>query len=494
MAILPLGHYRCAITAVLLSMGIGTCSPSAARDSLPLKRSDQLSSTSRQKPPAVLFVRPDSATDGATVLKLKRTDHLAELPEPLPPLPVDSAKTPPAATPGSGTLPAGRPASVDTGHVAAILLKALLGLGMLLTLLYALRHYALMLQRAFGRQSHLYLDVEQADWPAVTIVPTRSGAGHLVEGSLEAEHLRLFTATYPVGRITLLDTESLPLADLISQVSDDLIVLFDPLAVPGERLLKHLTAPFADTQVAVVFPRLLLANEGASVEHAHFDLSLATHYQIDTMARTAFDGFHSLPESPIGPALPAGTVALRRSALQAIADDGRSGWPDDFDDLLLQLSLAAWKIAYQPRAECHVPFQAETGPQRAERIRQRAIRYKAMLYRNGGAIWRTARLSLLQKLDMSLTLAQPLMGGALVCGWLATMLLFYLDRGAWLSLSVLVLALGSFTHAAQQSNPSSTAAALWLDGERSRMVWLPHGMARFFVNSIEGVKAMWQKS
>src|SRR5215472_14475334 len=80
------------------------------------------------------------------------------------------------------------------------MLLHLFRLTLLLICIYTARHYCFTLNRLFGQQRHPYIDLESADWPAVTVLIAAHNEEAVVADILKA----LMEVDYPVARLTII--------------------------------------------------------------------------------------------------------------------------------------------------------------------------------------------------------------------------------------------------------------------------------------------------
>ena len=80
------------------------------------------------------------------------------------------------------------------------MLLHLFRLTLLLIFIYTVRHYWFTLNRLFGRQRHPYVDLENAAWPAVTVLIAAHNEEAVVSDILKA----LLEVDYPRERLTII--------------------------------------------------------------------------------------------------------------------------------------------------------------------------------------------------------------------------------------------------------------------------------------------------
>src|SRR5437588_10483429 len=80
------------------------------------------------------------------------------------------------------------------------MLLQLFGIVILLICIYTVRHYCFTLNRVMGEQRHQYIDIDTADWPAVSVLI----AAHYEEAAI-ADILRaLLEVDYTTGKLFII--------------------------------------------------------------------------------------------------------------------------------------------------------------------------------------------------------------------------------------------------------------------------------------------------
>ena len=380
---------------------------------------------------------------------------------------------------------------------------------LLLICIYTLRHYYFTLNRLFGRQRHPYIDLEHADWPAITVLIAAHNEEAVVADILKA----LLEVDYPADRLSIIPVndrstdgtqeiinkfvEQYPqitpfhrisgkpgkaaaLKDAMQFVNTEIVVIFDADYVPGKALLRELVTPFFDPEVGAVMGRVVPLNVGKRLLTRLLDLERSGGYQVDQQARM---NLHMVPQY-------GGTVAgIRKSALEEIG-----GWNEDAlaedTDLTYRLLLSGWKTVYQNRAECYEEVP-ERWPVRVRQImrwakghNQAMVRYLFQTAKSSSASWT-------ERMDGVLLLGVYLMGPVLLLGWVLAVVLFY--TGVQIGGGLTVLALGVFTTLGNFAAFFEIAAAARLDGSRQRIRLLPLTLFGFTVSLISVSRAAWQQ-
>src|SRR5579884_2580797 len=324
------------------------------------------------------------------------------------------------------------------------MLLALFTAVVVLICIYTIRHYCFTISRIIGEQRHPYIDVDSADWPAVTVLIAAHNeeavVGDILTALLEVDYPAEKLAIVPVndrsqdrtreiidsyvekhpGRITPFHRTSgkpgkaAALKDAMAYVNTEIMLVFDADYVPGKALIRQLVAPFFDPEVGSVMGRVVPLNVGKKLLTRILDLERSGGYQVDQQARM---NLHFVPQY-------GGTVAgIRKSALDEIGGWNENTLAED-TDLTYRLLLAGWKTVYENRAECYEEVP-ERWPVRVRQIMRWAKGHNQTMIQ---CLLRTASsrgLTWAEHIDGVLLLGVYLMGPVLLVGWLLAVILFY---------------------------------------------------------------------
>lgn len=389
------------------------------------------------------------------------------------------------------------------------MLLALFRVTLLLICIYTLRHYWFTLNRLFGRQRHPYIDVETANWPAVTVLVAAHNEEAVVADILKA----LMEVDYPDDRLVIIPVndrstdrtreiideyaegnpriepfhrtggkpgKAAALKDAMERVTTEIVLIFDADYVPGKALIRQLVTPFFDPEVGAVMGRVVPLNVGKKLLTRLLDLERSGGYQVDQQARM---NMRLVPQY-------GGTVAgIRKSALEEIGGWNQDALAED-TDLTYRLLLAGWKTVYANRAECYEEVP-ERWPVRVRQIMRWAKGHNQAMTSYLFQTTRSRKLGTLERIDGTLLLGVYLMGPVLLFGWILAVVLFY--RGVQIGGGLTVLALGAFTTLGNFAAFFEIAAAARLDGSRERIRLLPLTLFGFTVSLISVSRAAWQQ-
>lgn len=364
---------------------------------------------------------------------------------------------------------------------------------------YIVRHYFFTLNRLFRRPRQPYVDVDTAEWPAVTVLVPAHNEEPVIDDILQA----LLEADYPHDRLTLtpindrstdktrekieayareypvivkpytrrdgMPGKAAALNDAMEAVETEIVLVFDADYVPGHGLIKQLVAPFFDPEVGAVMGRVVPHNVESNLLTRLLDLERAGGYQVDQQARM---NLHLVPQY-------GGTVGgVRKGALESVG-----GWCEDAlaedTDATYRLLLGGWKTVYQNRSECYEQVP-ETWDSRLRQIRRWAVGHNQAAARYGMRLLRSGRAKFFEKLDGWLLLGVYTMSPVLVVGWALGIVLWYL--GAIKPGLIVILLVVSYSTLGNFATFFEVASAAHLDGSLGRIQLLPFIFLGFLVS------------
>lgn len=371
---------------------------------------------------------------------------------------------------------------------------------------YTARHYYFTLNRIFGRQRHPYADIQDANWPALTVLV----AAHNEQAGIAAILKALLESDYPADKLTIIPVNDgsthrtreiidscaaqnprivpfqgsgkggqAALQDAMLRVEAEIVLIFDADYVPGRSLIRQLVTPFFDPEVGAVVGRVVPLNLGKKLTRL-LDLERSGGYQVVQQARMHL---HTVPQY-------GGSVAgVRRTALEDIGGWNENGLAED-TDLTYRLLLAGWKTVYANRAECYEEVP-ERWPVRVGQIMRWAKGHNQVTMRCLMNTAKSPALNWWERVDGVLLLGVYLMGPVLLLGWLLAVVLFY--TGVQIGGGLTVLALGAFAALGNFAVFFEIAATARLDGSRDRIRLLPLTLLGFTVSLVSVSRAPWQQ-
>ncbi|OWY37836.1 glycosyl transferase family 2 [Xenophilus sp. AP218F] len=378
----------------------------------------------------------------------------------------------------------------------------------LLIMIYAARHMMFTLNRLFGHQRHPYLDIETAQWPAVTVFIAAHNEEAVIADAMEA----LLESDYPEGRLIIMPvndrstdgtreiidriaarrpdvirpfhrTEGKPgkaaaLKDATARIDTELFIVFDADYVPGRGLIKQLVAPFFDPEVGAVMGRVVPLNPGTNLLTRMLDMERAGGYQVDQQARM---NMKLVPQY-------GGTVGgIRVAALNSVG-----GWHDDVlaedTDLTYRLLIGGWLTVYTNRSECYEEVP-ESWPVRVRQLMRWTRGHNQALARHVRRLLTTKGVQRREKVDGLLLLGTYAMSPLLMLGWAATLMLFFFDSMLPSPGILLVMALVCYSAMGNFAAFFEIGAACYLDGSGRRLRILPFAIFGFLVSLVTIARA-----
>jgi len=366
--------------------------------------------------------------------------------------------------------------------------------------IYAVRHYWFTLNRLFGRQRYPLIDIDIADWPAVTVLVAAHNEEAVIADCLEC----LLHVDYPADRLHIIpvndrstDRTEAIIDEVVARnpgritpfhrrsgkarkaaalqeamenlVHTEIVLLFDADYLPGKSLIRQLVAPFFDPEVGCVMGRVVPMNVGQNLLTRMLEMERAAGYQIDQQARM---NMRLVPQF-------GGTAGgMRKSALFEAG-----GWNTDTltedTELTYRLLLHGWKTVYQNRAECYEESPVKW-PVRVRQNKRWAKGHNQVMWKYTLSLFRPSRLTLLERLDGVLLLWIYAMAPALLIAWLLAVAMFYM--GYYLEVPMMVLFVAAFTALGNLATFFEIAASARLDGAKARVQILPFNFLGFLVS------------
>lgn len=374
---------------------------------------------------------------------------------------------------------------------------------------YTARHWLFTMNRMHMRTVAPYIDIQDADWPEVTIFVAAHNEEAVIAGCLEA----LMDVSYPADRLHIVPvndrskdrtreiidamverypgrikpfhrTDGKPgkaaaLKDAMVHVRGDILIVFDADYIPGRGLIKQLVAPFFDPEVGAVMGRVVPMNAATNLLTRLLDLERSAGYQVDQQARM---NLNLVPQY-------GGTVGgIRMSAMAAAG-----GWHDDVlaedTDITYRLLIKGWRTVYQNRSECYEEVP-EAWPVRIRQIKRWSKGHNQAMVRHFWALWR-APLPWRTRIDGAFLLGVFIMPPILILGAALTLVLYFSNVTF---LSQAFLALFSVTLLSTLGNFAAffeIAAAVKLDGNNRRIRLLPLNILGFAISCTSIAHATW---
>jgi cellulose synthase/poly-beta-1,6-N-acetylglucosamine synthase-like glycosyltransferase len=387
---------------------------------------------------------------------------------------------------------------------------ALAGLGgsVLILLLYAARHYLLMIRRLTAKPPLDPMELTGFVLPSVSVViPMHNEeqvAADILTAIVESDYDRAllevivvndrstdgtaaivdrFAADYPFITVLHRTTggggkpEALHYAT--HHAHGEILVVFDADYLPGRALIKRLVVPFCDPEVGAVMGRVVPHNPNRTLLSAFLELERAAGYQIGQQARQRM---RFTPQF-------GGTVGgVRMTALRAIGGWDRESLTED-TDLTFRLVLGGWKVAYVNRAECYEEVP-QSWPVRRRQIARWTVGHTECFHRFWRRILTSPVLRPSERVDALFVLGCYLTAPVLVVGWLCSLwLMLFAPQLANVTLLVALMFVG-FQIFGSQATFAEMGAAAYLDRNPHRVLLLPLAILNFFASTVAICEAL----
>lgn len=372
-----------------------------------------------------------------------------------------------------------------------IALKLWLGLVVLITSIYAIRHFVFAFVRLYLSQRHSYQDIagsylptvcvmvpmhnevlvagqtivalKAIDYPKelikIIIIDDRStdGTGPLLDELCAAfPHIQVLHRTNVSGN---LGGKPAALNEALLHTDADVILTFDADYWPSCDSVMRLVAPMVDPRVALSMGRVVPRNSGTNPLTRMLDLERAGGYQVDQQAR------HTLGLLPQY----GGTVgAIRRSFILTLG-----GWDDSYLAEDTYLTVKAYVHGLQ-MVYVNLEETTEEVPaiwsSRQNQLRRWVIGHNQVAHRLGRDVLCSPFLSLWQKIDAILLLFTYGATMLLVTGYLVAILLLLLGDGLLAGAGMAVLILTTYSTLGNSAAFIEVAVSAILDN-RPRALW-----------------------
>ncbi len=387
---------------------------------------------------------------------------------------------------------------------------ALAGLAgsVLVLLLYALRHYLLVVRRLTARPPLDPMELTGFVLPSISIVVPMHNEEQvaadiltaLVDSDYDRDAMEVivvddrstdgtaaivdrFAAEHPF--ITVLHRTNggggkpAALADATARARGEILIVFDADYVPGRGLLKRLVVPFCDPQVGAVMGRVVPYNANRTLLSALLELERAAGYQVGQQARQRL---RLTPQF-------GGTVGgVRMSALRAIGGWNTASLTED-TDLTFRLVLDGWLVAYVNRGECYEEVP-ESWIVRRRQIARWTTGHTECFHRFWRRILTSGVLRPSERIDALFVLGCYLTAPVLVTGWMCSLwLVLAVPELVTVALAVALMFVG-FQVFGSQATFAEMGAAAYLDRNRHRVLLLPLAIVNFFASTVAICEAL----
>jgi len=391
--------------------------------------------------------------------------------------------------------------NIDLQHAAVSSMAIVLLAIVVLMIIYACRHMLFTINRLFGRQRHPYIDIDDAQWPQITVFIAAHNEEKVIAGCIEA----LINSNYPITRLKIVpvndrstdQTRSIidryverypdritpfhrisgkagkaaALKDALAFVEGDIVIIFDADYVPGCGLIKQLVAPFFDPEVGAVMGRVVPINVCSNLLTRMLDLERSGGYQVDQQARM---NLKLVPQY-------GGTVGgVRLSAVEAVG-----GWHENVlaedTDITYRLLFNGWKTIYTNRTECYEEVPEEWLI-RIKQVKRWSKGHNQVLFRYWFQFLTSPYLSLAERIDGMLLLMVFVMPPLLLLGWILALALYFMNASYVVTNVIPIFALMAYGTLGNFAAFFEIVIAVLLDGNRRRLRLLPFILLGFFIS------------
>lgn len=368
-------------------------------------------------------------------------------------------------------------------------------------MIYAYRHWSFTWNRISARQRPYYQDLLDSELPPVTIiVPMHNEAQvakKLLDALIDSNYPRELLEVIPVDDQSGDATPSLvyeysqqyafvkPIYNLqgergkanalnraMSLASNEIVLVFDADYTPGRDLIRELAMAFIDPEVGAVMGRVVPRNSAVNLLTRLLSLERSGGYQVDQQARYNLDLFPQY----------GGTVGgFRRSVVIGMGGFNALTLAED-TDLTVRLFIEGWRVLYANRAECYEEVP-ESWNARFTQLRRWARGHNRAFFAHIFPLFRSRKLSFIQKTDGALLLFIYTVPPILLSGIVVNAILFYMGAipvVPGIIFAFFVVAYNAFGNFAPVFE---VGAAELLDGARERLLLLPYLFYLFLFNS-----------
>ena len=378
---------------------------------------------------------------------------------------------------------------------------AVIAFAVAVLLLYAIRHYLLGYSRLriehpkdamelvgfympqvtvlipMHNEERVAADILQAivdsdyDWEKLEVIPINDRSDDKTQEIIDGFAMR-YPFIQPLHRVDGQSGKPAALVEACHRATGEILVLFDADYVPGPAVIKMLVAPFADPEIGASMGRVVPHNIGDSLLSGLLSLERSAGYQGVQQSRFNM-GFTAQFGGTVG--------AVRAVALESVGGWNPKSLTED-TDLTFAMLLAGWKTAYVNRAECYEEVP-QTWSVRRRQLSRWVTGHTECLHNYWPDLMRSPFLTKWEKADALFLLAMYWTAPALVLGWLASLLLFFIPEAhqtPWLPAALAFLGYQLFSN---QAAFLEIGVAAMLDGTRLRALLLPLNLLNFFANT-----------
>ena len=371
------------------------------------------------------------------------------------------------------------------------LLKAYLVLVVIITLVYAVRHFIFSYNRIYGRQRMYYGDIYDSELPFISVLIPMHNEERVLQQILDAllesnydkelfeiipindnstdntsELLNQYQSRYPIIRPLHRKSKNrgkpIALNEGMQAAKGEIIVVFDADYLPGKDVLRQLALAFKDPEVGAVMGRVVPYNVKENWLTRLLNLERAGGYQADQQARY---NLKVIPQY-------GGTVGGFRKSIVLETGGFSTNILAEDTELTYRLYTNGWKVVYANAVECYEEVP-ETWESRANQVRRWSRGHNGVMFRYLFSVIFSKNMILREKLDGILLLGVYAVPFLFVLALIDSVALFFLGEmnifvGWWV-----LLFLGAYNSYGNFAPFYEISTALLIDGIKKEVLLLP---------------------
>jgi cellulose synthase/poly-beta-1,6-N-acetylglucosamine synthase-like glycosyltransferase len=370
-------------------------------------------------------------------------------------------------------------------------LKAIFIIGIIVMMVYAVRHFYFAYNRMFGRQRLYYNDVISSEMPFISIlipmhneekvlknvldsllqcdydrdrmeiIPINDHSSDKTRSMLEEYHSQ-YEFIRPLHRKSDERGKPAGLNDAIQISEGDVIIVFDADYRPSQNMLKQLAVAFLDPEIGSVMGRVVPYNTNVNILTRLLNLERSGGYQSDQQARY---NLRTIPQygGTVGGFLKHVMVESGGFNTAVLAED---------TELTFRLYLRGWKVIYANSAECYEEVP-ETWAVRAKQVRRWSRGHNRVTFRYWLPVLFSDNMYFREKIDGILLLFVYMVPFILAVSILVSLSLFFTGEMNVLAGWWVLLFIGAYNSFGNFAPFYEISTALIMDGVKKDVMLLP---------------------
>lgn len=385
-------------------------------------------------------------------------------------------------------------------EMVVLILKIYFVFVVFVMLIYTIRHFVFVTNRAFGEQRIYYQDILDSELPSVSVlIPMHNEedvAAHVLDLLVKAdfpqekfeivpindnstdktaEILDDYASKYPFIKVLhrKSDERGKPAAlnDAVKEAKGEIIIIFDADYLPPKGIIRDIAVSFSDPEVGAVMGRVIPINTSKNLLTRCLDLERTGGYQVDQQARY---NMRLIPQY-------GGTVGgFRKELVISLGGFDPDILAED-TELTFKLFIKGWKVIYANRVECYEE-SPEHWKTRARQIKRWSRGHTQVMFKYLLPLLKSKELSFREKFDGFLLLCIYVVPFILLVGLADSVALFFLGEMEILSNTIVFLFLGAYNTFGNFASFYQIGVGSVLDGATYRIRLLPFILFNFFFN------------